>query len=500
MLREPCGCFEQTSTSNYPNLLILNYLKESDQSKPDIEKQARRLLESGYQKLTSFECLNTGKNQREGYEWFGGTAPAHEALTAYGLLEFRDMAKVHDVDPAMIERTRQYLMSRKDGKGGFQRNTRALDSFGAAPEPITNAYIVWAITEGGKQDDIEKELTALTAQAKDSADPYFLALVANSLINHGQADAALDLLKKLAKAQNKDGYLDGAQTSITRSGGRDLQIETTALAVLAWLKANRPEFNLNIRSSIQWIGQQRGGYGGFGSTQSTILALKALIAFTKANKKTAEAGTITMQVGGKNVKLDFPAGAQDALVLDVPEPEKLLKPGKNEVRLEISGKNVFPYTVAYSYQTLKPPSAEKCPVSLKTSLNKTEAAEGEQVQFRALVENKSGQGQGMTVAILGLPAGLTLPEDMQQLKDMARLRNDDKEPGLISAWELRGTREIVLYWRDLAPDKKIEVNLNLVCRVPGVYRGPASRAYLYYNADHKSWTEPLRINIEAKAE
>src|SRR5207253_10303786 len=131
----------------------------------------------------------------------------------------------------------------------------------AAPEPITNAYIVWAITEGGKQDDIEKELTALTAQAKDSADPYFLALVANSLINHGQADAALDLLKKLAKAQNKDGYLDGAQTSITRSGGRDLQIETTALAVLAWLKANRPEFNLNIRSSIQWIGQQRGGYG-----------------------------------------------------------------------------------------------------------------------------------------------------------------------------------------------------------------------------------------------
>ena len=27
MLREPGGCFEQTSTSNYPNLLILDYLK-----------------------------------------------------------------------------------------------------------------------------------------------------------------------------------------------------------------------------------------------------------------------------------------------------------------------------------------------------------------------------------------------------------------------------------------------------------------------------------------
>ncbi len=29
-----------------------------------------------------------------GFEWFG-SAPAHEALTAYGALQFQDMAKVH---------------------------------------------------------------------------------------------------------------------------------------------------------------------------------------------------------------------------------------------------------------------------------------------------------------------------------------------------------------------------------------------------------------------
>src|SRR5207253_1383238 len=32
LLQEPNGCFEQTSTSNYPNVLILDYLKESDQT------------------------------------------------------------------------------------------------------------------------------------------------------------------------------------------------------------------------------------------------------------------------------------------------------------------------------------------------------------------------------------------------------------------------------------------------------------------------------------
>ena len=62
------------------------------------------------------------------------------------------------------------------------------------------------------------------------------------------------------------------------------------------------------------------------------------------------------------------------------------------------------------------------------------------------------------------------------------------------AWELRG-RELVLYWRELAPDAKIDVNLDLVCRLPGAYRGPASRAYLYYNADDKFWDEPLAITI-----
>ena len=101
-----------------------------------------------------------------------------------------------------------------------------------------------------------------------------------SLINRDRAAEGIALLKKLVEAQHDDGHLDAQRTSITGSGGRDLQIETTALAVLGWLKANRPaEFNAATQKAIGWIGQQRGGYGAFGSTQSTILALKALIAF-----------------------------------------------------------------------------------------------------------------------------------------------------------------------------------------------------------------------------
>jgi hypothetical protein len=499
LLREPCGCFEQTSTSNYPNLLILDYLRESGQARPEVERRARDLVARGYEKLTSFECTNNSKNAKEGYEWFGGTAPAHEALTAYGLMEFRDMARVQEVDGAMLERTKSYLLACRDGKGGFSRNPRALDTFGAAPPDITNAYIVWAITAGGKDDDVAKELNALVGQAESSKDPYFLSLVANSLINRARTDEATALLKKVAAAQKDDGHLDAETTSITHSGGRDLQIETTALAVLGWLKANPGMFRQPVEKAVRWIGQQRGGYGGYGSTQSTILALKALIEHTRANKKTAEAGTLELFVNDKAVsRLDFSAGVSDALTLMVPNAEQVLKPGKNKVRVDISGKNVFPYTLTLSYQTLQPASAADCPVRLSTKLAKAEGQEGESVRLTVGLENVSGKGQGMAVAVVGLPGGMALPEDLKQLKEHARVPEDGSRP-LVSAFEVRG-RELVLYWRDLAPDQKIEVPLNLVCRVPGTYSGPASRAYLYYNADHKHWVEPLKMTITARPE
>jgi anti-sigma factor RsiW len=498
LLREPNGCFEQTSTTNYPNVLILDYLRESDQVRPEVEARARDLMSRGYQKLMSFECPQTAKSTKQGYEWFGAPNAAHEALTAYGLMQFRDMARVHKVDPAMVERTREYLLASRDGKGGFTRNPRALDTFGRAPGPITDAYIVWSLTEGG-DDDVTAELNALASQAKTSKDAYFLSLVANGLLNRGRSDEAVALLKAVAGLQKPDGHLDAEKTSITGSGGRDLQVETTALAVLGWLKANRPaEFNAPVQNAVKWIGQQRGGHGGFGATQATILALKALIAYTRANKKTPESGELSLFVGEQRVgHLKFPAGAQDVLAIELPEPEKYLKPGANAVRAEITGKNAFPYTLSWSYQTLQPPSDESCAVRLTTALDRAEAEEGQTLHLNVTVENATDKGHGMAVAVIGLPAGLSLPDDLKQLKEHARLRENETKPGLISTFEVRG-RELVLYWRDLAPRQKIEVPVDLVCRVPGEYRGPASRSYLYYNADAKWWVEPLAVKVAAK--
>ncbi len=41
LLREPYGCFEQTSTSNYPNTLILDYVNQTNQTNPEAAKRAK---------------------------------------------------------------------------------------------------------------------------------------------------------------------------------------------------------------------------------------------------------------------------------------------------------------------------------------------------------------------------------------------------------------------------------------------------------------------------
>lgn len=69
------------------------------------------------------------------------------------------------VSSDVITRASNWLLSRKDGKGGFKKSTLAIDSFGRAPDDTTDAYIVWALTSAGYTDDVTVEINKLMATA-----------------------------------------------------------------------------------------------------------------------------------------------------------------------------------------------------------------------------------------------------------------------------------------------------------------------------------------------
>lgn len=481
MIREPGGCFEQASSTNYPNIMILGYLDStSDGADPALVAKTKGVLDKGYKLLTGYE------SPEKGYEWFGQN-PGHEALTAYGLMEFADMAKVYDVDKKMVERTADWLMARRDGQGGFQRNARALDSFGRASATTTNAYIMWALSEARRTQNLTKELQAQKALGAETKDPYLLALAANTnLVAAPKASETTAMAKKLAGLQSKDGSFPGAKETITMSGGESLTIESTALAVMALLRASpNGEFEPQIRSGVEWLNSKRGGYGAWGNTQATILGLKALTAYAEHSRVMAVAGSATLVINGKDAgTIKFEKGRKEPLVWK--DLAGKLSAGKNTIEVRLDGAAQLPYTVSIDYRSTVPASAPKAKVAVSTELLKTQAKMGEGVTLRAHVENKTAEGIPMTLARIGLPGGTVF--QTWQLKEL-------RDKGLIDFYETR-PREVILYWRALPPNAKKDVDLNLLANVPGTYEAPASSTYLYYTAEDKAWAKPLAITID----
>jgi len=481
MIREPGGCFEQASSTNYPNIMILGYLdKTSDGADPALIAKTKTVLDKGYKLLTGYE------SPEKGYEWFGQN-PGHEALTAYGLMEFADMSKVYDVDKKMVERTADWLMARRDGQGGFQRNAKALDSFGRASPTTTNAYIMWALSEARRTQNLTKELQMQKTLGGETKDPYLLALAANTnLVAAPKAAETAAMAKRLAGLQSKDGSFPGAKETITMSGGESLTIEATALSVMALLKASpNGEYEPQIRAGVEWLNSKRGGYGAWGNTQATILGLKALTAYAEHSRAMAVAGSATLVINGKDAgTLRFEKGRKEPLVWK--DLAGKLSPGKNTIEVRLEGAAQLPYTVSVDYRSTQPASAPRAKVAVSTELLKTQAKMGDGVTLRANIENKTGEGIPMTLARIGLPGGTVF--QTWQLKEL-------RDKGLIDFYETR-PREVILYWRALPPNAKKSVDLNLLAKVPGTYEAPASSTYLYYTAEDKAWAKPVAITID----
>jgi alpha-2-macroglobulin-like protein len=479
LIQEPSGCFEQTSSTTYPMTMAQQYFQSHSGVNPKLVASAREKLDAGYKRLTGFEC------PEKGYEWFGEN-PGHEALTAFGLLHFTDMQQVREVDAAMLERTRAWLLRQRDGQGGFSRKRRALHTWLEDPD-TSNAYILWALMESaGRQasqaEGLSKEVAALKQSAAKSRNSYVLALAANVMTLTGDRAEARKLMQRLAEKQTAQGTVAGGTQSIVGSQGDALAIETTALSVLAWLK--EPAHAVNVERSMKFLADSCQG-GRYGSTQSTVLALRAIVAYDKARASKRAAGSVRVYVDGQPVgsAVPFTATAQEALKL--PDVSELLSPGQHKLELRMEGGSELPYSMETVYHALIPASSPETKLTLEATLAKSALTEGEPTEAVVTVSNKTEEQLPTAVAIFGVPGGLEVRHD--QLKELVKQKKVD-------SYEVLG-RDVVLYWRGLEPRKRISVPLSLVAAVPGTYTGPASRAYLYYTDEHKTWLDGVKVVI-----
>lgn len=479
LIRSPSGCFEQTSSTTYPLVMAQQYFMSHQGVDPKLIERSRKQLDDGYGRLVGFECKTT-----KGFEWFGAD-PGHDALSAYGLLQFTDMAAVREVDPKMLDRTRAFVLGLRDGKGAFKRLTHTLHTWIAEPE-CNNAYVTWALLEcGTSPKELTKEIDWIKQNIAKSSNSYAIALGANVLAIAGDHEGANAFLKKLAAKQNKEGLIEGATTSIIGSGGDALNIETTSLATLGFLRY--PDFAGNVEHSMKWIAETCKA-GRFGSTQSTILALRAIVTYDKARARPKAPGSVLVMVDGKQMGSVIAFDEKTTGAIKLQDISEMLSPGQHTVAVTMTAGSEMPYSLAVRYNTLKPNSSEECKLTLSTTLRDAKIGEGNITEAVATIVNKSAETIPTPIAIIGIPGGLEVRHD--QLKELVK-------SGKIDAYEVIG-REVVLYWRAMKPDDQREIPLSLTASIPGTYTAPASRSYLYYTDEHKVWSNPLKVEIAPK--
>ncbi|CAI2360674.1 unnamed protein product [Moneuplotes crassus] len=494
LIRNPHGCFEQTSSTTYPLVMalkVLESLPEKDSRATQMILEIKQKLRPGYQRLVSFET-ETG-----GYEWFCDS-PGHEALTAYALMQFNDMKQVFsEVDTEMVDRTSKWILNKRNGSGSFVSRQGGADSFAYPPPNLSDAYIWYALTSIGTDIDLDREINSTIIRAKTHKDSYLYALMANILYNIGRTEEARKFSTLLKQNQNKTtGIMNQKKSSITRSTGKSLNIETTALAILAWLKDESSDFIDQIDLAIKFI-IENGIDGSYGSTQGTILSLQVLVEYMKSSKLGAT-GTYELFVDGQNIQslylnkdtkvstLDFNEALSNYIQHNLTlfssnsyHTIKLLLKDYSESMKKLK----FLYFIQEKFNDLAPLSNPKSVLnfSIKSSTNSQETEIGDFTTYQVRLENMDrDNGQGMAVVIVRVPS-------CQQVdyNSLERLQNQNK----VSYFEVsNGNSDIILYWRTLQPGEVSFAVTQIYLAETCITR--PSKAYLYYDEDESQvWTQ-----------
>ncbi|HAS39405.1 MAG TPA: hypothetical protein DCS93_02960 [Microscillaceae bacterium] len=478
ILREPHGCFEQVSSSTYPNILALQFMEKNQIADPQFKAKALEYIQKGYQQLAAYETSD------KGFEWYGDTPP-HEGLTAFGLMEFLEMKKVYKgVSDEMIARTKAWLLSRKDGKGGFKQNAGKY-GFSGASKTVNNAYVLYALTEAGEKE-LDLEFKNVYQEVQKSQDTYRTALTALAAMNLGKTAEAKSLLNRLRSqvSQLKPGKFK-VDHSIVRSGGVSLQIETSALIALAEMRQPTPDMNRVLPLVNYIIAQRSGGY--FGSTQGTVLALQALTQYADLQANKPQNGQLLVYRGQEKIgTLAF--NKSQLKVASLKGLEKYFKQGANDISVRFANeKTSIPFTLNTRYYAITPTSSKACALALNTQLASAQAQTQENVRLTTTIRNKTAKGLPSAVALVGIPSGLSVQP--WQLKEL-------QEQGKVAYYELRKSY-VIFYFREMAPKAVQTIHLDLKAEVPGIYRAPASTAYLYYTSELKDWQPGAKITIKS---
>ena len=486
ILRVPSGCFEQTTSSTWPNVLVTRYMKATGQITPEIQMKAESLMSAGYQRLLTFE------HPGGGFSWFGTQDPApYLSVTAFGVMEFADMATVQTVDDAMLSRTRNWLASQQAADGSWEGDRSEFFSFHTSRIRNT-AFTLWALASAGFSGSaIGNGVAYVKAHfADETPDAYTLALIANSFALAAPNDSLLtDVFSRLDAAKKSDGDKvswdsGGTQTNFYGSG-LDSAVATPALVTSALLQAGG---NVKtIEGALNFLTASKDTLGNFGSTQATVWTLRTLLlAATKGTK--GAVGTLQVTVDGQPFTT-VPLTESQADVMTTIDLVSQAGIGTHNVDLTFAGEGQVSYNLVSGYNVpwnQASPDVQG-PLGIAVSYDKTSLFLNDTATATVTLNNSSAQTQNMVLVTLGIPPGFqVLTEDLDAYKQQK----------VVSQYELTG-KQLILYLTSLAPTSSVSLRYRLQATMPVKAADGGAEAHLYYEPVQRTVAAATTLEVVA---
>ncbi|MDZ4246393.1 MAG: alpha-2-macroglobulin family protein, partial [Dehalococcoidia bacterium] len=484
LLKMPFGCGEQNMILLAPNIFVTEYLSETGQIKPEIMAKAEKLMLTGYQRELTYRRQDGsfsvfGQNDREGSLW----------LTAFVLKTFAQAKDLIYIDSSVLDEAKAWIVKHQDPAGyfdpvGFVAHQEMMG--GVSGRDALTAYVAIALLEAGDRAAAGPAVRYLENSLAGMESPYTVAVTAYALELAGSQvkDKAYEKLMSLASQDENGLYWSSPLPGPLPQAGirapripetRTTDIEATAYAVLA-LNLHGDRFNAG--RAARWLTSKRNAYGGYGSTQDTVVTLQALTEYARKGKTDVDLKlTLDMGKDKKEIKLN----GENADVLQLIE---IPSSGQLNIRAEGKGDAVLQIVKRYNLRGVE--KEEFQAFNIRVDYDTSVVAVNDIVKVKADIEFNPAMPvkAEMVVLDISVPTGFAaLSGSLDQI-----ISSSEK----IQRYDISG-RKVIFYIVDMSPGEKLSLSFDIKALFPVRAEGTATLAYSYYNPEQRG--EALSKNI-----
>ncbi|KAF3692590.1 Alpha-2-macroglobulin [Channa argus] len=434
LLAMPYGCGEQNMVLFAPNIFILNYLKSTGQLTQEIQDRATRFLESGYQRELTY------KHDDGSYSAFGKSdASGNTWLTSFVMKSFGGARPYIFVHPSHIMDARRWLSGLQQPDGCIKSVGKLFHNGmkgGVSDDVSLTAYITTALLEldtNITDPMVQKCLSCLKEAVAGQLDNlYTTALLSYTFTLAGDEEMRNKLITYLHLKSNTQG----GNRHWNRAGAPEktldsLEVEMTSYVLLALLSGPPlQDFGLDYSSAIvRWLTQQQNPYGGFSSTQDTVVALQALAKYGAATYSEEGSTTVTVTSLGGLSKV-FTVDQSNRLLYQ----EERLPEVPGEYTIKAQGPSCVLAQISMHYNIPPPPDFSAFAISSIT-MAKCNVSRPQLILFVHIRYQGRREETNMVIINIKLLSGYILDKSsLNLLKSDESVKRVDVEEGFINIY------------------------------------------------------------------